>query len=149
MFCSSCIGFILHLEHDGNKLCALFATFTINKVSFTAGLCIVVLLKICVRKCSHSDGIELCETVLFQAFAYHFGRLTCLKILIVLNQFLLLFELVFILFLQRLLLQTVFSFLTFDFPPEISNLCDFLRKFRIFLLDSFCNSKFLFCLAGI
>ena len=66
------ISFVLHFKHNGDELCTIFTALTVNKVTFTASLGIIVLLKIGVWESRHSDRIELCQAMLLQTFTNHF-----------------------------------------------------------------------------
>ena len=94
------VGLVLHLKHDRDKLCAVFAALAVDEVSLAAGSCIIVFFKVSIGECGHSNGVELREAMLFQTFSDHFCGLTRFEIFVIFDLFILQLQLFLILFLQ-------------------------------------------------
>ena len=71
--------------------------------------------------------------MLFQAFPHHFGGLTCLKILVIFDLFILVFQFIFILFLEGLFLQLILLFLAVQLTRQLHNFCGLVAYLFFFL----------------
>ncbi len=142
MLCGSLVHLIFHLEHNRDKLCPVRCCFSENKIAFASGSGIIILLKICRRKCGHTDRIKLIHTMLLQTLTHHLRGLPGFEILVILNLLIFKSELVLILFLQGFLIQFTPG-LFIGYPAfQLGDLRLFLGQFLFFFLHRARDSQF-------
>ena len=96
------VGFVFHLEHDGDVLHAVDMVAE-DEVALCASAGVVVLLEIGVGVDAATDAVELRAAMDLEALADHLGRHSGLQILVIIHLLLLLFEAPLIVLLQRIL----------------------------------------------
>ena len=147
MLGGSSIHLILHLKHDRDEFSTVIRRLTENEVPFAACPCIVIFLKIRIRKGGHPDRIELVLAVLLEALSHHLGRLACLEVLESLYLLIAKSQLTSVLLHKLLLCQLALSLLHFKIAAELSDLSILVRDLLILFLNSPGDSQFLLSIA--
>ena len=99
MFRRGRVHLVLHLEHDGDILHAVFPVSE-DEVPLGPFCHVVVLLEIGIRQNGAQQLVEQRRTVYFKRFTDHFGTHASFQILVIVNLFLLGLKLQFMLLLE-------------------------------------------------
>ena len=100
------IRLVLHLEHNGYILSAVFVVVTEDEVALAAGLGIIVLLEVGLRESHRTHLGELVHTVLLKRLTDHLRGHTRLQILVVVDLSILVLNSLLVRLLQGLLVKS-------------------------------------------